>query len=184
MRKRERKSCNAPPPRVSDPRVLLDDESLDAESRQARREHESVLTSANDQAGRVLVLELELLLAAVQPVFARFVDTVLCSERSLVSGIFLVALDLPKSGEERERLPVAGARRRFLQAEETLAATFGRLVRRVGLEPAGLFVELSVVGLDDFEVLDGGNAVAREVALNLVALDRVEIKVDSLKMHR
>ena len=108
-------------------------------------------------------------------------QAVLRSERSLASGILLVALDLPESREEGERLPVAGARRRFLQAEETLAATFGCLVARVSLEPAGFFIELSVVGLDDFEVLNGGDAVARKVALNLVALDRVEVKVDGLR---
>lgn len=173
------KECS-PSPRVSNTRVLLDDEGLDPERRQAGGEHEAILTSADDQASRVLVLELDLLHATVEPVVTRLVQAVLGSDRAVATGFLLVPLDLPERCEEGERLPVAGAGRRFLKAEEALPAPLGRLVRRIRLKPAGFLVDLGVLGLDDLEVLDGGNAVAREVTLDLVSLDRVEVKVDGL----
>lgn len=169
------------PPRVADAFILLDDERLDPECCQARPEHESVLPAADDQARRVLVLKLFALAPLVEPVVAALVQAVFGPERALVSELFLVSLDLPEGGEERECAPVAGPGTRLAQAEETFAAALRRLVRRKGFEPVRCLVELGVRGLNDLETLQGGNAVARKVVLDLALLNRVEVKVEGLR---
>lgn len=78
--------------------ILLDDESADSENSNVASEHETVLTSSNDENGRVFFLELCLLLASIEPVVGRFVKTVFSSERSTSVRVRFVTFDLPQSG--------------------------------------------------------------------------------------
>lgn len=83
-------------PGVANARVLLDDEGLDAEDGQARSEHQAVLTAAHNEHSRVLVFELLLLVALVEPVVGRSVQAVLGAQRTTVTGELFVTLDLPE----------------------------------------------------------------------------------------
>lgn len=123
----------------------------------------------------------------------------LCAERTTGAGELFVTIDLPecrlrkelvsgaltvicsRTHKEDEGLPVAGTGRRFLQTQEALPASLGRLVGRERLEPAGSVVDAGIVRLDDLEARDLGDAVLAEVALDLVLADRVEVEVDGLR---
>ena len=78
--------------------VLLDDQSADTENTEISCEHETILTSTDDEYLRILLLELCLLLPSIEPIVGGSVKTMFGTERTTSVSEFLVTLDLPKSG--------------------------------------------------------------------------------------
>ena len=78
--------------------VLLDDQSADTENTEISSEHETILTSTDDEYLRILLLELCLLLPSIETIVGGSVKTMFGTERTTSVSEFLVTLDLPKSG--------------------------------------------------------------------------------------
>ena len=77
--------------------VLLDDQSVDTENTEVSSEHETILTSTDDEYLRILLLELCLLLPSIEPVVGGSVKTVFSTERTTSVSQFFVTFDLPES---------------------------------------------------------------------------------------
>lgn len=91
-------------PRVSDARVLLHQQSGDAHLNQPSREHEPILTRADNQHSRISVSELLLLLAVIHPVAFIVLLPVKSAKGTSAMGSLLVSLDLPDGSlSSRER---------------------------------------------------------------------------------
>lgn len=85
-----------------------------------------------------------------------------------------------KTNEENKGFPIASASRRFLEAKETSTANLSRLVRGERLKPSCSIVKFRFFGSNRRELLDVGDTVFLEDALQLGTLEGIEVKVDRL----